>query len=170
MVYYLQVKIIFKFTENEVALQLLQKDLNKLVEWCTDNKVSINCKKHTKYCIYGMRSNIKLSKSLDTVLSLNNNRLDRVSSYEYLRFILDEHLDFNKHVSEMCNIVSHKLYLLSRIRIFLTVQACINIFKTMVLSVIVYGDIIYAGTLSGSLNKLDRLFFRGLRICLLTLK
>ena len=66
----------------------------------------------------------------------------------------------------MCNIVSHKLYLLSRIRKFLTVQACINIFKTMVLSVIVYGDIIYAGTSSGNLNKLDRLFSRGLRICL----
>ena len=27
------------------ALYLLQSDLNKLVEWCTDNKVTINCKK-----------------------------------------------------------------------------------------------------------------------------
>ena len=30
----------------QIALQLLQKDLNKLVEWCTDNKVTINCKKN----------------------------------------------------------------------------------------------------------------------------
>ena len=149
----------------QIALQLLQKDLNKLVEWCTDNKVTINCKK-TKYCIYGMRSNVKRTKSLNTVLSLSNNRLDRVSSYKYLGFILDEHLNFNKHVSEMCNTISHKLYLMSRIRKFLTTQACINIFKTMVLSVIEYGDIIYAGTSVGNLDKLDRLFYRGLRICL----
>ena len=27
------------------ALYLPQSDLNKLVEWCTDNKVTINCKK-----------------------------------------------------------------------------------------------------------------------------
>ena len=66
----------------------------------------------------------------------------------------------------MCNIVSHKLYLMSRIRNFLTIQACINIFKTMVLSVIEYGDIIYAGTSVGNLDKLDRLLYRGLRICL----
>ena len=45
-----------------------------------------------------MRSNVKRSKSLDTVLSLDNNRLDRVSSYKYLGFIIDEHLNFNKHV------------------------------------------------------------------------
>ena len=149
----------------QIALQLLQKDLNKLVEWCTDNKVTINCKK-TKYCIYGMRSNVKRTKSLNTVLSLSNNRLDRVSSYKYLGFILDEHLNYNKHVSEMCNTISHKLYLMSRIRKFLTTQACINIFKTMVLSVIEYGDIIYAGTSVGNLDKLDRLFYGGLRICL----
>ena len=149
----------------QTALNLLQGDLNNLIEWCTDNKVTINTKK-TKYCIYGMRSNVKRSKSLDTVLSLNNNRLDRVSSYKYLGFILDEHLNFNKHISEMCNLVSHKLYLLSRIRKLLTTQACITIFKTMVLSVNEYGDIIYSGTSSGNLDKVDRLFFRGLRICM----
>ena len=154
-------------THNNVqeALNLVQSDLNKLVEWCTDNKVTINCKK-TKYCIYGMRSNVKRSKSFDTVLSLNNNVLDRVSSYKYLGFILDEHLNFNKHISEMCSLVNHKLYLLSRIRRFLTTQACLTIFKTMVLSVIEYGDVIYAGSTTGNLGKIDKLFYRGLRICM----
>ena len=113
-----------------------------------------------------MRANIKRSKSFDTVLSLDNNRLDRVSSYKYLGFILDEHLNFNKHITEICNLVSHKLYLLSRIRKYLTTLACINIFKTMVLSVMEYGDIVYSGTSFGNLDKLDKLFYRGLRICL----
>ena len=36
----------------------------------------------------------------------------------------------------------------------------------MVLSVIEYGDIIYAGTSSGNLDRIDKLFYRGLRICL----
>ena len=40
------------------------------------------------------------------------------------------------------------------------------IFKTMVLSVIEYGDIVYTGTSNGNLDKIDRLFYRGLRICL----
>ena len=93
-------------------------------------------------------------------------RLNRVGSYRYLGFILDEHLNFNKHITELCNLVTHKLYLLSRIRRYLTTSACINIFKTMVLSVIEYGDIVYSGTAQGNLDKLDKLFYRGLCISL----
>ena len=63
------------------------------------------------------------------------------------------------------NIVSHKLYLLSRIRRYLTKNACITVFKTMVLSIMEYGDIIYAGTSKRNLDKKDKLFYRGLRIC-----
>ena len=147
------------------GINLIQNDLNNLVKWCTENKVTINSKKN-KYCIYGMRSNVKRSKSVDTVLSLNNNVLDRVCSYKYLGFILDDHLNFNKHIDEICKLVSHKLYLLSRIRRYLTIDACINIFKTMILSVIEYGDIVYSGTYVKNLDKIDRLFYRGLRICL----
>ena len=57
----------------------------------------------------------------------------------------------------MCSVVGHKL---------LTTQACISTFKTMVLSVIKYGDVIYSGTSIGNLGKMDELFYRGLRICM----
>ena len=77
------------------------------------NKLTINCKK-TKYCVYGMRSIIKKSKSQNLVLSLNNQILDRVCSYKYLGFALDEHLTFNKHIIDMKQLISHKLYLLSK--------------------------------------------------------
>ena len=147
------------------ALELVQKDLNNLSEWCTRNKLTINSKK-TKYCIYGMRSNIKKSKTTNTVLSLNNNILDRVCSYKYLGFILDDHLTFNKHISELCKLVSHKLYLLAKIRRYITTEACINIFKTMILSLLEYGDVIFSGTSVRNLSSIDRLFYRGLRICL----
>ena len=147
------------------ALLYVQNDLNKLSLWCNKNKLTINSKK-TKYCIYGMRSLIKKSKARDTILSLNNHILDRVGSYKYLGFILDEHLNFNKHISELCNLLSHKLYLLSRIRRYLTTEACIIVFKTMILSVLEYGDTVYSGTSSENLVKLDRLFYRGLRICI----
>ena len=155
--------IVNKDVEN--AMVLIQNDLNNLSNWCTRNKLTINSKK-TKYCIYGMRSNIKKSKTIDTVLSLNNIILDRVCSYKYLGFILDDHLTFNKHISELCKTVSHKLYVLAKVRKYLTVQASLNVFKTMVLSLFEYGDVIFSGTSISNLNKIDRLFYRGLRICL----
>ena len=69
-------------------------------------------------------------------LSLNNQILDQVCAYKYLGLTLDEHLNFNKHVSELKHLISRKLYLLSKIRRYITVEASITISKTMILSVI----------------------------------
>ena len=113
-----------------------------------------------------MRSNIKKSKTINTVLSLNNNILDRVCLYKYLGFILDNHFTFNKHITELCKLVSHKLYLLAKIRRYITTEACINVFKTMILSLLEYDDVIFAGTSVRNFSSIDLLFFRGLRICL----
>ena len=142
----------------------IQSDLNLLSNWCSKNRLTINCKK-TKYCVYGMRSIVKKSKSQDMMLSLNNTVLEKVCSYKYLGFILDDQLNFNKHVKSMTNLITHKLYLLSRIRKYLTKVACISIFKTMILSLIEYGDIIYAGTSQNNITTITNLFYRGLRIC-----
>ena len=43
----------------------------------------------------------------------------------------------------MTNLITHKLYLLSRIRKYITKNASIASFKTVILSLIEYGDVIY---------------------------
>ena len=75
---------------------------------------------------------------------------------------MDDQLNFNKHVKEL---IKHKLYLLSRIRKFLTKNASVVVFKTTILSFMEYGDIICAGTSQTNLDKVVNLFYRGLRIC-----
>ena len=69
-------------------------------------------------------------------------------------------------LEELCNLISHKLYLFSKVGRYLTTEACILVFKTIILSLFEYGSIIYRGTSVGNLLKLNRLYFRGLRICL----
>ena len=119
----------------EDAISVIQEDLLLLSNWCNKNRLTINCKK-TKYCAYGMRSMVKKSNTVDMILSLNNTVIEKVCSYKYLGFILDDQLNFHKHIKELSNIFSHKLYLLSRIRKYLTKKASTVIFKTMVLSLI----------------------------------
>ena len=114
-----------------------------------------------------MRSAVKKSKTQNLVLSLNNQILDKVCSYKYLGFALDEHLNFNKHVSDMKQLITHKLYLVSKIRRYITVEASINIFKTMILSVIEYGNIIYYLHLTPILMPLKN-YFIGAYVYILT--
>ena len=54
-----------------IANNMIQHDLNLLQSWCDMNKPSINCKQ-TKYCVYGMRSQVKKCKNQNIVLSLGN--------------------------------------------------------------------------------------------------
>ena len=115
-----------------------------------------------------MRSAIKRSNLQDIHLSLSNQILERVCSYKYLGLVLDEHLTYNKHIREINRLISHKLYMLSKIRKYITTKACIMIFKTMVLSLIEYCDIVYAGTMCMNLQSIDKLFYRRLRICMYT--
>ena len=112
-----------------------------------------------------MRSIVKRSKNVDIILSLNNIILEKVCSHKYLGFISNDQVNFNKHINEMTRTVSHKLYLRSRIRRYLNKEACTIIFKMMVLSIMEYGDIIYAGTSARNLDKIEKLFYRGLHIC-----
>ena len=101
------------------------------------------------------------------LISLNNTVLEKVCSYKYLGFILEDQLNFNEHTKEITSIVSHKLYLLSRIRKYLTTAACITIFKTMMLSLIEYSDMIYSGTNHTNLTKIVNLFYLyGIIMCM----
>ena len=69
--------------------------------------------------------------------------LDRVHFYKYLGLMVDDHLNFNKHIQEMNKVVSHKLFMFSKMRNYMGEKDAILLFKTMILPIIEYCDIIY---------------------------
>ena len=143
----------------------LQLDLDNFWSWCQANKLTINTKK-SNYVIYG--TNQKVSKVRQCNLMLQHDTLIRTQSYKYLGFHIDSHLNFNTHIDNCSKIVSHKLYLLSKVRQFIDSSACIKVFKTMIAPLIDYGDVIYSGTSDKNLSKVQKLQNRGLRTCLNT--
>ena len=78
---------------------------------------------------------------------------------------MDSNLSFNKHQDVSKKLISHKLYMLSKIRKYINEQTATRIFQSMIAPLIDYGDIIYAGTTNKNLDKLQSLQNRGLRIC-----
>ena len=149
--------------EIQNILPLLQNDLNSFGTWCDANKLTINTKK-TNYVIFGTR--YRLSKVRHCMLKLQNDVLNKTTSYKYLGVHIDSHLNFNTHIDKCCKIVSHKLYLLSKLRHNITENTCIRIYKSMIIPLLEYGDTIYAGTSQRNLSRLQKLQNRALRICL----
>ena len=63
------------------------------------------------------------------------------------------------------NKVSHKLFILSKIRQFLSIKSEILVYKTMILPYFDYGDIVYMFSSKDELDKLERLQERCINIC-----
>ena len=70
----------------------LESDLSRFTDWCDGNALTVNIK-NSKYVLYGLKTQTR--KILNHILLMRNNRLDRVSSYNYLGVHLDMNLKFS---------------------------------------------------------------------------
>ena len=155
--------VIFINGDNEFEIQnKLQNLLNIFSYWCKENKLSINADK-TKMVCFGTKQRIKKVKKLK--VSLMNTFIQQVPSYKYLGITLDASLNFNLQIQQTMNKVSHKLYVISKLRQFLTTKTAVLIFKSMIQPYFDYGDIIYMFASKSELSKLDRLQERCINIC-----
>ena len=150
--------------ENPVdAYLLVQNELGAFSEWCTQNKLTVNINK-TKAMLFGSRHTIKNAQIPH--LKFNGNLEHYVKEYTYLGAHLDNLLDFEAHAKATLKIASHKIKILSKIRMYLTETQALTIYKQKVLPYFDYGDVLYIGSYRRTLRKLQRQQNRALRKCL----
>ena len=107
---------------------------------------------------------LKAGKKLDTYI--NGLKLMYVSHFNYLGIKLECTLSFELHACETVRMVAHKLYLLSRIRKYISIQQSITIYRSMIVPYFDYGDIFLSNINIKTTDKLQKLQNRALRICL----
>ena len=146
-------------------LSEVQNDLNRFKKWCDQNQLTMNVQK-TKYVIFGLRSQTK--KLYNHELYIMEHQLQRVATYKYLGMILDMNLTFNNHLQQTYNVVSHKCLLLSKLRKYIDTYTAVILYKSMILPVIEYGDIIYGGAKGKPISRLHNVQKRILRTCIYT--
>ena len=140
---------------------MLQQDLKSFKVWCDRNQLTMNIKK-MKYVTFGLKSQTR--KFSEHQLFFNDRKIERVVSYKYLGITLDVNLNFNKHIENCLKLISHKAYLLIKSEDILMYTA-ITIYKTMILPIIGYGDILYDGSNQNLLKDFQTAQNRILRIC-----
>ena len=155
--------VLYLSGELDVITDQMCSDLSLFKKWCDKNKLTLNIKK-TKYITFGLKSQTR--KVSNHIVKIDNIRVDRVYSYKYLGITLDMNLNYKKHLEICIKSASYKALLLSKVRRYITKEAAIRIYKTMILPLIDYGDILYEGTNSKLLSKLQTLQNRCLRTCL----
>ena len=81
--------------------------------------------------------------------------VDYVSSYSYLGGDINNMLTFKKHFSITFKNVSHKLYILRKIRYMINTKAALDVTKTMLCSIIDYDNIFLSSVNDADLNDLQ---------------
>ena len=97
-------------------------------------------------------------------IKVNNNEINRVSHFKYLGVFMDEKLSFDKHVKKTIKLAAHKLSLLRRVRPLLTTTAALQIYKSMILPVIEYGNVLYDTANKGLTSKLQIIQNKSLKV------
>ena len=143
----------------------LQLELNKFVEWSDKNELTINTQK-TKFMVFGFRSKVKRAKNAS--LKIANAYIQQVPSFKYLGFTLDPVLSFANHISTLLSIVTHKSYVIGKIRIYTSEYSAIWIYKAMLLPYFDYADIVYDRARQLDLDKLQRVQNKCLKTCILS--
>ena len=135
------------------ALDVLQSQLTKL-------KLVLNTDK-TKLMLF---SNGKaLPKVLPKLLTSHGTEIERVNSYKYLGFIIDENLSFKLHIEKLVSKLKIKLGSFFRNKSCFLWQARKRLFTATFLPLLDYGDLLFINAPDQYLKKLDTVYHCALR-------
>ena len=94
--------------------------------------------------------------------------LEEVTSYKYLGFWLDPTMSFHSHIDHLISKANKRIGLIKQSRKFLGEKCSLILYKSLVLPVIDYGDLLYRKSSAYKLNALQILQNKFCRILLRT--
>ena len=147
---------------NEI-MRFLQEDLNRVAQWMENSRLILSERK-TKLMLFGTKP--RLNKVSSFNVQINGHDIERIPKFSYLGVMLDENLTWKEHTEVVCNKVSKRLGLLSRIRSCLTLEASKNVYNSLVLPIFDYVDVILSELSFGCYQDLQKLQNRAARIVL----
>ena len=138
----------------------MQLALTKIANWCRANKLTLNASK-TEYVIYGTK--IRKSKAPQIRLQIGNTIIQEVAAYKYLGTTLDSTMTATNQLNKLNQTLALKLKTLRKMRCFISENTALLLYKTTILPIIDYNDIIYRLLTQQQETKLQRTQNRALR-------
>ena len=90
-------------------------------------------------------------------IRLIDQQILQTHTHRHLGFILNDRLNWNDHIRHICTKVNGQIGLLRTLRHFLSPRLLDKVYKTYILPVLDYGDIIYHPRTTSNIQKLEKL-------------
>ena len=141
-------------------------NLSRAVHWFQANYLTLHPAK-TKYILF---SKHKHQHELDLLMGAN--KIERIGlnckskSFKFLGLLVDEHLNWNDHILQIRKKMSSGCFALSNSKDILPMKPRLNIYNSLIMSHLLYSNIIYSCTSVKNINYLESLQKKALRhIC-----
>ena len=118
----------------------------------------------TKVMVFGSKHTLERVPTYE--IKFDGSALQSVTSYKYLGVALDGQLNYGLHVNKIIASISGKLKQFQLMRSFLSIRAALLVYKSMMLPVLEYGDILLSSATLKKRKKLQVLQNKGLRCAL----
>ena len=135
----------------ETVCENLQDDLNRVSYWLKGNRLSLNVTKTKTLCF----STQHYRHGTNLNLNIDGTPLEQVSSYKYLGMVLDNRLNFNLHIDRLVKKSRQRIGCVGRVRKYITKSIALTLYKSMVLPLFDFGDILYSTSSQDSLARLE---------------
>ena len=145
--------ILLQDTNLNILKQKSEKTLKDVYDWLVSNRLTLSWEK-TNFVIYH-----SFKKNADGLreLKVYDNIIKRVKSVKYLGMIIDEHLSWNSHINNLCNLLSRNFNLFYNIRNIVPTNLKRQLYFSLVFSHIQYDIEIYGTCRNNLLNKVQTL-------------
>lgn len=141
---------IYRIINNIEDCRELQKDINSLSVWCSNNKLMLNINKCHSMTI----SN--LNQELNFAYSLDNSTLTSVESIRDLGVIIDKKLTFNGHIDELVQATLRTLGFIYRsTKDFTKTESLITLYNSLIKSKLQYAALIWFPCYETHVDRLE---------------
>ena len=139
--------------------RLLNKELRSVKKWLDANKLSLNIAK-TNYIIFHSPS---VNIPSDAVIKIRKKHIKRVKFVNFLGVLLDEHLSWKYHFSELSKKLARTCGMLFKTRNLLQVDVLLCLYNALFLSFLQYGLIFWGQTYASYTEPIFRLQKKAVR-------
>ena len=131
----------------EIMKVLFQSDIDNIGLYLSDNKLTLNVEKTI---------NLNLGfKTMMNVLRLNKATPKKSNQVKYLGVLLDNKLDFKKHINSVAAKLTKFTGMFYKLRFILSIEQLVLVYKSFNQPVIQYGVLIYGTANKSSLKFIE---------------
>ena len=151
--------------QDQLALvDLLNQNIASIVAWSKENGLQLNAKKTQSLKVCKKSVLCQLDDLPNIIVDTTVTKYSDV--VKNLGLFMDQHLDFQAHVNHVCKTVYGGLHSLNRLRTSTPLHVREKLFNALLRPHFMYCDIIYSGTTSVILSRLQQAFNSCLRYVL----